>query len=101
MKAIFSSYAKLELDDAVYFYELEYKGLGLRFKNEVKQAIERILKYPSAWSIEQGEIRKYLLHQFPYKLLYSIVLQGSFSRIKQKITKSDSHPGRCPQTTGC
>jgi hypothetical protein len=25
-----------------------------------------------AWSVERGEIRKCLLHKFPYKLLYSI-----------------------------
>ncbi len=37
MKVIFSKYAKLELEDAKYFYELEFEGLGLRFKEEVKK----------------------------------------------------------------
>lgn len=32
----------------------------------------RIAAYPKAWSVERGEIRKCLLHKFPYKLLYSI-----------------------------
>lgn len=72
MKVIFSKYAKLELEDATYFYELEFEGLGYRFKKEVKKAVKRISEYPKAWSVECGDIRKCLLHKFPYKLLYSI-----------------------------
>ena len=51
---------------------MEFKGLGLRFREEVKKAIVRILEYPEAWSVERGEIRRCLLHTFPYKILYSI-----------------------------
>ena len=72
MKVVFSKYAILELEDATHFYELEYKMLGQRFKEEVRQAAIRISRYPKAWTIERGEIRKCLLHKFPYKLLYSI-----------------------------
>ena len=72
MKAIFSKLAKQELDDAANYYEMEFKGLGLRFREEVKKAIVRILEYPEAWSVERGEIRRCLLHTFPYKILYSI-----------------------------
>ena len=72
MKVVFSKYAKLELDDAIHFYELEYKGLGRRFKEEVKKAAIRISEYPEAWSVERGDVRKCLLHKFPYKLMYSV-----------------------------
>ncbi len=72
MKVIFSEIAKLELNDAVAYYELELEGLGKRFKREVKVSISRILKYPEAWPIERGEIRKCLIRVFPYKILYSI-----------------------------
>lgn len=72
MKVIFSKYAKQELDDAVHYYELEYEGLGRRFRQEVKKAAIRISEYPMAWSVERGDVRKCLLHKFPYKLLYSI-----------------------------
>jgi len=51
MKVIFSKYAKLELEDAVYFHDLEFEGLGQRFKEEVKKAAKRISEYPKAWSI--------------------------------------------------
>lgn len=72
MKVIFSKYAKQELEDAASFYELEYPCLREKFREEVKKAILRIVGYPGAWSIERGEVRKCLLHKFPYKILYSI-----------------------------
>lgn len=60
------------LEDAVHYYEPEYAGLGKRFRKEVKMAVLRIAGHPQAWSSERGDIRKCLLHKFPYKLLYSI-----------------------------
>lgn len=72
MRIVFTEIARLELHDAVGFYEAELEGLGEKFKDEVKAAVVRIAKYPKMWSVENGEIRKCLLHRFPYKLLYSI-----------------------------
>jgi plasmid stabilization system protein ParE len=72
MKIVFSKFAKLELEDAIAYYELEHSGLGFKFKEEVQKNIERIIKFPQASSIERGEIRKSLFHKFPYKILYSI-----------------------------
>jgi plasmid stabilization system protein ParE len=72
MRVVFSALARKELNDATHYYELEYAGLGQRFKKEVREASLRIARYPRAWSVERGEIRKCLLHKFPYKLLYAI-----------------------------
>lgn len=72
MRVIFISFARQELEDAVRYYELEYSGLGSKFKEEVRKAVLRIAAYPQAWSIERGDVRKCLLHRFPYKLLYSV-----------------------------
>lgn len=71
-RVIFTSYARQELEDAVAYYESEKVGLGKRFRDEVKKAALRIAAFPEACSIERGEVRKCLLHIFPYKLLYSI-----------------------------
>lgn len=71
MKVIFSMYATQELDDATSYYEFEYRGLGKRFREEVRKAAKRISEYPQAWSVERGDVRKCTLHKFPYKLLYS------------------------------
>ncbi|EDN69919.1 conserved hypothetical protein [Beggiatoa sp. PS] len=47
MKAIFSELANAELNDAVAYYELEYRGLGKKFKQEVKSSITKILSFPN------------------------------------------------------
>ena len=39
MKVIFSTYARLELEDTIHFYDLEYEGLGQQFKAEGRKAV--------------------------------------------------------------
>ncbi|MFZ5517823.1 MAG: type II toxin-antitoxin system RelE/ParE family toxin [Candidatus Zhuqueibacterota bacterium] len=67
-----SEFAQKELEDAIFFYELQQSGLGNKFKIEVRSSIQRIVKHPNAWPIESGEVRKCYLYKFPYKILYSI-----------------------------
>lgn len=78
MKIIFSSYARQELNDATHYYEYELQGLGKLFRVEVRKAAKRIADYPESWVVEKGDVRKYLLHKFPYKLLYSIEKKSYF-----------------------
>ncbi|MFH1674323.1 MAG: type II toxin-antitoxin system RelE/ParE family toxin [Pseudomonadota bacterium] len=72
MKVIFDTLAQLELDDSSEYYEFEASGLGARFREEVKRGIRRIREYPDGWTKEKNDVRRYLLHKFPYKILYSI-----------------------------
>ena len=72
MRVIFDELAKIELDDGKEYYEMEVIGLGKRFKQEVKRAINIIEKMPKIGSPESENIRRYILHKFPYKVLYSI-----------------------------
>ena len=72
MEILFDKFAQLELDDASEYYELELPGLGAQFREEIKRGIRRILEYPDAWAKEKEDVRRYLLHRFPYKILYSI-----------------------------
>ena len=48
MKVIFSELAKFELEDAVNYYNAELKGLGKKFKREIRKSLVRIAKYPAA-----------------------------------------------------
>ena len=64
--------AQQEFEDAKEFYEMGQAGLGNRFEDEVKNSFLRIQQYPTAWPIERDEVRHYLLHKFPFKILYSI-----------------------------
>lgn len=72
MRVIFDELTKIELDDGREYYEMEVTGLGKRFKQEVKRAINIIKKMPKIGSPESENIRRYILHKFPYKVLYSI-----------------------------
>lgn len=72
MKAVFDILAKPESDDATEYCNLEVPGLGARFRDEIKQAVRRICEYPEAWTKKKEDIRRYILHRFPYKILYSI-----------------------------
>ena len=58
MYAVFNELALAELNDTVAYYELELAGLGKRFRKEIQNGIKRIVKNPSAWSNEVGEVRR-------------------------------------------
>ncbi len=72
MKIEFLPEAKAELDEAIEYYELQVKGLGATFKSVAKSTIKRISTFPTAWSVVCPDIRKCIMHKFPYTVLYSI-----------------------------
>jgi mRNA-degrading endonuclease RelE of RelBE toxin-antitoxin system len=72
MKIEILQIARLEFENAQEFYELEQSGLGVRFENEIRQALLRIQQYPKVWSAERKEIHRCFIHKFPYKIIYSI-----------------------------
>ena len=72
MEVIFNELAVREMNDAIAYYELQFSGLGTAFKEEIQKAINRIIKYPKAWPIVDKDIRKYILHKYPYNVLYSL-----------------------------
>ena len=56
MKVLFLEAARQELNDAVDYLELEFEGLGFRFKEEVNLALRRLSRHPKAWSIELEDV---------------------------------------------
>lgn len=72
MKIFFDELAKKEFDDAVDYYELEISGLGQNFKNEIIKALRNIVKFPLSGTLEDNEIRHYILHKFPFKIMYTV-----------------------------
>ncbi|MCF8455003.1 MAG: type II toxin-antitoxin system RelE/ParE family toxin [Bacteroidales bacterium] len=64
--------ASNELEDAVEYYDDKVKGLGKKFKEEIKSGIKRIREHPQMWQEEKYGIRRYLLYRFPFKILFSI-----------------------------
>ena len=65
MKIVFLPEAKAELDEAVQFYELQAKGLGVTFKSVAKSTIKRVATFPTAWTTIKPNIRRCIMHKFP------------------------------------
>jgi len=65
-------YAELEHSRA--WYEERAKNLGMEFLVEVNRAIETVREMPALWPVrdEAREIRRYLIHRFPYAVIYRI-----------------------------
>jgi plasmid stabilization system protein ParE len=63
--------AEAEFEEAVAFYEDHEAGLGLDFAAEVREAIERALAMPLAWTQIEPGIRRVLAHRFPFAVLYA------------------------------
>lgn len=69
--------ARREFDEARAFYEIEQSGLGAVFEEQIKHSLLRIQRYPQAWPHERKEVRRYLVHKFPYKILYWRIIAGN------------------------
>jgi hypothetical protein len=70
--------AEEEFKDAIAYYENCDAGLGLDFAREVFISIQHAVDFPSMWSEIDHEIRRCLVHRFPYGVLYSIEPVGIF-----------------------
>ena len=65
--------AERELTEAVNYYNEQRPGLGFEFAAEVKVAFDRIEAFPGAWQPFSTRARRYVLHRFPYGVLYQAV----------------------------
>ena len=54
------------------WYEIQLKGLGLRFKTKVKKQINSLKKDPYIFSVKYNEIRCRKIDKFPFLIHYLI-----------------------------
>jgi len=64
--------AEAEFNGAIDYYEARESGLGYDFALEVYSAIQRIIAYPRAWPVLEGDVRRCQTHRFPYGVLYAV-----------------------------
>lgn len=69
--SLFHPEAEEEMIVAARFYEKRAEGLGISFLHEVETGIHRIGEAPERYPIFAHNIRRYLLHRFPFSILYS------------------------------
>lgn len=70
MKFLILAPARIELEEAVNFYNSESPGLGFQFAADVQRAFKRIEEFPDAWHPLTKSTRRYRLKGFPYGIIY-------------------------------
>ena len=71
-KLSFTPEATMQIKNIVLWYNTESKGLGERFKKELKLALEKTKLNPTYSSFRYDEIRYAIPFKFPYAAHYSI-----------------------------
>jgi toxin ParE1/3/4 len=72
VKLIFDPEALIQMREAAAFYEDCQLGLGRSFLDAVEIASAEIVKHPLMWRKVKGRFRRYLVHRFPYGLIYAV-----------------------------
>src|SRR5690348_9722170 len=74
----FHAEARAEYLAAIEWYRARSPRAAQSLETEVSQAIEQIRKSPEAWSVSIKGCRRFLLHQFPFQIVYQSSAQVIF-----------------------
>lgn len=66
--------AEQEMSSAAAYYESQVLGLGVTFLDKFESAVADIARNPERWPLICPDIRRRLLHRFPYGLLYRVAV---------------------------
>ncbi len=64
--------ASEEFAASATYYESQQRGLGQTFVDEIEQTLDRIAKHPEAARVVIGDVRRRLVHRFPFAVLYRV-----------------------------
>jgi len=64
--------AELDIVDAVAWYEERQVGLDAKLLLELDSVVERILRTPQQFPQVFGNVRRALLHKFPYSVYFHV-----------------------------
>lgn len=67
-----SQKAFFEIEEAKEYYNLQQNNLGDTFKSDLKNSIENIEKFPNLYPNITDDIKRCILHRFPYSLFYTL-----------------------------
>jgi plasmid stabilization system protein ParE len=65
-----------DLADAAAWYEDRWRGLGLRFLDEVELALAAISEMPLMFAVVHRETRRTLVRRFPFGIYYQVDDEG-------------------------
>ncbi|HEY2975978.1 MAG TPA: type II toxin-antitoxin system RelE/ParE family toxin [Pyrinomonadaceae bacterium] len=62
--------AQTDIREATRWYEDREAGLGVRFLREVRTSLERVAENPLMFPVIEEDVRRALLHKFPYSIYF-------------------------------
>ncbi len=72
MKRTLHPLAEEELFEAMDWYESRVDGLGAQFLIRVNEALDLIAMFPRSCPAILGPVRRKVMNQFPYSIIYSL-----------------------------
>lgn len=72
MNLKFRPEAEEDLEKAVFWYEINQKGLGARFLLAIDAAIQSIIRFPKAYPLVYKIFRRKMVKKFPFSILFSV-----------------------------
>jgi plasmid stabilization system protein ParE len=65
--------AEEEMIEAALYYEAASTGLGTNFLDDVQRVVDNLRQYPEAGAAIADQLRRMLLHRFPFGIIYAVV----------------------------
>lgn len=62
-----------DVNEAATHYGRARAGLGAEFRAEIDAVIERIARNPTQFPVVEAQIRRCIVHRFPYSVLFRCV----------------------------
>ena len=69
---VFRRVARVEMDEAISWYQYQRAGLGLELTTEIDRYFQRIADNPKQFPKIRGEIRRAVLQRFPFTIHFLV-----------------------------
>ena len=67
--------AELDIAEAQVWYETQQTGLGAELSSEITGVIDRLAETPLIYQIVHRDIRRAIVHRFPYLIWYRVAAE--------------------------
>jgi plasmid stabilization system protein ParE len=90
---LISKEAEQDIDEAFTWYELQVRGLGEKFILSVEEGFNYIKFNSEAFPMAFRDLRKHVIHKFPFNIYYRINSQDVVEVIRVLHHKRDQKAG--------
>jgi toxin ParE1/3/4 len=69
-RIFFHPSARIDLTATLAYYDKQQTGLARKFSDTIESALQTITTYPQIAAIVEGNVRKFVVQQFPFHIFY-------------------------------